>query len=473
MHTLKKLLRFSGLTLVIAALALSSQTFAATNPIISALFETSLAGRMLSSDTSMILVSNKADPAGNTLPSGYTCFTIDGNNASNEFVCGTVSGTSVTGLTRGLSYFTGTTTLSTLAVAHARGADVKITDYPGLIILNNQLRGVESIVGPIFYDGSVSTTTIGANRNDLASVGLVQDIAFNGASVINATTGAKGIVQIATQADAAASTALGTSGATVVLPASLATSTYNAATASGRIPVTDTNGHLPPLFVASSTQFSTTATTTLAATSTVFIGSLPAWDIGKEAQYFTSTGTTTFSVPSGIGLVSVEVIGGGGQGGSCTNAISAGGGGGAGGYAFKNVNISATSTIQVFVGAGSQWSTFGTNGFYTDATPGSIGATGVASAGAVGGVGGVGQNGDLNAQGAPGGHASFDVANINTATSGEGGSSRYGGGATSVSGAGSGNAGGPYGGGGSGASCSTNGTPTGGVGGQGAVIVRW
>lgn len=118
------------------------------------------------------------------------------------------------------------------------------------------------------------------------------------------------------------------------------------------------------------------ATTTITATSSATIGAFPAWQIGKQHQYFTTVGTTTFSVPSGITKVHVITCGGGGGGGGLSGAGASAGAGGAG-CALEDVDLTGTTTVQVHVGDGGtagpssstggglgDWSTFGTNGFY-------------------------------------------------------------------------------------------------------------
>jgi hypothetical protein len=106
-----------------------------------ALFETALQDRISSTDTSMTLVENELR-GGGTL-SGYNCFTIDEGRSDAEFVCGTVSGTTVSSLERGIDPSTGTTTNSTLKFTHRLGANVKITDFPLILRLRNLANGVE------------------------------------------------------------------------------------------------------------------------------------------------------------------------------------------------------------------------------------------------------------------------------------------------------------------------------------------
>ncbi len=108
--------------------------------------------------------------------SGTQCFTIDEGSAQREDVCGTVSGTSVSSLVRGVDPLTGTTTNATLQFQHRRGAQVKITDFPLIQIMRNQLAGSETIPRPITYTSGV--TPFGAY--DLASKGYVDGLAFSG-----------------------------------------------------------------------------------------------------------------------------------------------------------------------------------------------------------------------------------------------------------------------------------------------------
>lgn len=463
---------------VLGLLLVSGVAYASAIPNSPTLFETYLANTQGSTDTTATLAS--AALRDGTTEFGYTCLTIDANTPITEYECGTLSGTTFTVSLRGIDAVTGITNIPSLQYAHARGADVKVTDYPALTILSRIFQGNDGVAQPFYYDSGVSTTSIAASRQNVVSVGLLDDTAFNGAGIINATANAKGVVQIATGAQAAASTALGggSTGASVVLATNIATSTYNSATAANKVVVTGSGGAIDPNFI------STLATTTTVAT-------YPILNSFLQRQVFSSTGTTTFSVPSNVNLFNVEVVAGGGAGGgsAACNAVgdvNAAGGGAAGGYSDKIVNLIGTSTVQIFVGSGGTgvssangnsgtWSTFGTNGFYISASSGTGGQGNTLVAG---GVPGIGTGGDINSQGQGGGGGVLITANttftIGSIGSGNGGSSVLGGGGGSVAGNASGNAGGNYGAGGSGSVCTdSSSVETGGAGAQGIVVISW
>jgi hypothetical protein len=423
------------------------QELGAALPSGTAVFETSLQSRISSTDTSLTLTANSV--RGGSALAGYNCFTIDEGRTDAEYVCGSVSGTSVTSLTRGIDASTGTTSNSTLKFAHRVGANVKITDFPLIQILRNQANGSDTYPTNLRY----ATGVVPTSPDDLTDKGYVDGVAFSGAGVIDATTIAKGVSELATGCEAASSTSAGTSGP-LVIPASGATSTRNAVALSAcKVVVANNNGLIDDNFISTSTL--------LAATSTS-IGAFPAWQIGKQLQVFSSTGTTTFPVPAGITKVGVWACGGGGGG-------SAGGGAGAA-CVFKNVDITGTTSIQVFVGSGGAgangspggagtWSTFGTNGFYLSAAPGSGGS----SSANTGVVGPTASTGDLNFDGGEG-YPSIDLA---TDQGGRGGDSQFGHGGRNII-TGTGSDGRKYGGGGGGTS-----SGTGGSGAQGIVFVSW
>src|SRR4051812_8743278 len=90
-----------GLLVIAGWLGADQPTFGVALPGGQALFETSLQERISSTDTSMTVVAN-ALTTGESL-SGYQCFTVDEGRSDAEFVCGSISGTTVSSLERGIS----------------------------------------------------------------------------------------------------------------------------------------------------------------------------------------------------------------------------------------------------------------------------------------------------------------------------------------------------------------------------------
>jgi len=128
-----------------------------------------------------------------------------------------------------------------------------------------------------------------------------------------------------------------------------------------------------------------------------------------SVQVFTSSGTWT--KPSGIRLVMVEVQGAGGAGTKSTGSGNRNGGGG-GGYARKLIDVSSISTATVTVGAGGVGSTSndtkGGNGgdsIWSDGTNTVTGSGGDAAdtSGYKVGLGGSATGGDFNVSGGMGG----------------------------------------------------------------------
>jgi len=118
-------------------------------PQATGVFETSLAAPISSTATSMTLTANAVRGGG--VVAGYTCFTVDEGSAQAEIICGTVSTTSVTSMTRGISYSDGVTVVTANKFAHRRGANIKITDFPILQILKAQNNGDATFDAPISY----------------------------------------------------------------------------------------------------------------------------------------------------------------------------------------------------------------------------------------------------------------------------------------------------------------------------------
>lgn len=175
--------------------------FGSAIPIVPSLFDTSLANAVGSSDTSMTLTSGTLRDA--TTISGFIGFTIDSGTSIAEFCLGTISGTAVTAITRGIDPLTGVTATVSLQYAHRAGADVRITDYPALAIVARILNGDDTLPNIIKY----ANTNTFTDQKQLISKAYADALAIAGSP--NATTSVQGLVQEATQVQYDAKTKAG------------------------------------------------------------------------------------------------------------------------------------------------------------------------------------------------------------------------------------------------------------------------
>lgn len=131
-------------------------------PKISALYESSLASSLSAAGTSFSVVSG-TDRDGNALSGSYG-FIIDEGSADEEFVVGSISGTTVTITYRGCDAESPATEVSANKKAHRRGTSVKITDYPILGFLRNALAAETGYELPAFLK---MTSGIGSPTDNL------------------------------------------------------------------------------------------------------------------------------------------------------------------------------------------------------------------------------------------------------------------------------------------------------------------
>ena len=241
----------------------SGPTAGATIPTAVSRYETSLAAKISSSDTSMTLSNDPLYTAIGTYLTGNACFTIDEGTSVVEDVCGTASGTAITGLIRGISPLTGTSSVSSLKFEHRKGANVKITNSPQLIVLSRILNGNETLPNPLIYDSSISTTSLIGNLQALASVAYVDNGLLQGAPT--ATTTVPGVVQIATTLQVANSTGM-TGVYTLVPAASLFSQAWRSATT---VPVTNATGTLASDFIDQTANYIWSGSNTLSGTTTI------------------------------------------------------------------------------------------------------------------------------------------------------------------------------------------------------------
>ncbi|MEW6126726.1 MAG: hypothetical protein AB1757_06785 [Acidobacteriota bacterium] len=133
---------------------------------------------MTAAATSFSVVSG-TDRDGNAL-SGLYGFIIDEGTADEEFVVGTISGTTVTISKRGCDADDPETEVLANKKAHRRGASVKITDYPILAYIRNMLAVVSGYELPTLlrYASNVGNPT---NDYDIAHRAWVLTVVNGGA----------------------------------------------------------------------------------------------------------------------------------------------------------------------------------------------------------------------------------------------------------------------------------------------------
>ena len=288
----KKVIALTTLLILMAIIGFVQITRAVTLPGGEALFETSLQDRISSTDTSMTLVANSLKGGG--VLTGYHCFTLDEGRSDQEFICGSISGTAVTSLERGMSLVNGTTTVSSLQVAHRKGADVKVTDYPLIQRLRNLLNGQESIPNLIAYLNGTACSAGSANGT-VCDKAYIDSRVSAGAAAANETT--QGLVELATGIEAASTTLTGGTTARLALPTSLSTSSPY--TTGLFVPVTQNNGKLSPLFLNGFSDNYTFNGTTTMATSTIASSTIKQ----LNAQYASTTAITTAGTASTTNLI--------------------------------------------------------------------------------------------------------------------------------------------------------------------------
>ena len=479
-------------------------------PTVVALFSTSLASAISSSATSMTLVS-ATDKDGNALASSTYPFIIDEGTASEELVIADCTSTACTGMIRGVSVLTGTSSVTALKKSHRRGASVKITDGPQLMILSRMLNGIGRLPNIIAY-ASNQTFTLSSS---LVDKNYVDSGVLAGGAL--STESVTGITRLATQLQMASSTFA--AGTPTVLYSKYSTSTPSASCGLCT-PITQNNGKLHQLFldltqaytwtghhifsslnatIASSTNATSTNLTVTG--NAIFTG---ATLTGVAATASSSVWVTsgTWNKPTNAVKVFVQGWGGGGSG---QNADAAGSGGGGGGLYTEQWLLASdlTSSVTITIGAGGvAVATQPTNGNagssttfggYATSTGGSGG-----SASANNGAGGSGGNvhgtaltffgaGGTGA-GGPGYYSAAGGGGVQTTSAGAGGASTWGGaggGGSYNGGTGAGGASIYGGGGGAGADNATattgavpggggganSGTGSSGAGGAGKMIV--
>lgn len=369
-------------------------------PTGTATFESSLASGITSDATTMTLTS-VAIRGGSTV-SGYECFTIDEGSAQAEYVCGTASSTSVTGLERGISPADGVTQVASLQFSHRRGASVKITDFPLIQRLRSQNAGAGTYENVLQYASGVTPS----GGSDLVDVEYLTSVVTGTSTlsynkiIVNGTAGetlATGNIVYLKASDSrwykasnsdtstyedqtlGIAQGAGTSGSAIlngVLTYGL-DSTQKGMTGGNFIFLSATAGATSTATTSQVLGKAISATTmffdqnlidsavytpkTFSATTTfnnVSFFSATTSGVGGIYIFTSTTSQQQWTKPANVKMIEITAIGGGGGGGSGsgdnTSAFGSGGaGGGGGGYSrFLMQASTATSTIGITVGAG-------------------------------------------------------------------------------------------------------------------------
>lgn len=381
-------------------------------PVVVAFFETTLASAITSSATSFTLTS-ATDKDGTTLASSTYAFVIDEGSSNEEVVIADCTGTACTNAMRGVSALTGNTEVTALKKAHRRGASIKITDAPILMLVSRALRG----------DDVTNFTPVG--NGSLVDKQYVDSLSL-GSTTVSATLTDDGILELATGTQAASSTATDQSGSPLALHTGISTST--APTSGAYVVVTGQDGNIAQDFMPTSIADA------------------------LDLQLFTAS--STWTKPTGnYSFVQVELWGAGGSGGAQSNGSIGAGGGGGGGYV-KGIfaYASVATTVDVTIGSGGlSVNTTGavagnaggttTFGSYLTVYGGGGGSAGVSSAASGGGGGGcffsAGSAGVAGVPGAPlcsigGVESTIAIDAIYGAGGGGDGATTYSGGADSL-----------------------------------------
>ncbi len=173
----------------LSTIAMAAVTYKVPTPI--ALYEDSLQSAITSSATSFTLVRG-TDIVGTSLAASTYGFIIDEGSASQEFVLADCTATACTNALRGVSPITGLTEVTVLKKAHRRGAIVKMTDAPILLILKRLINGDETIPNIISYVSHPTFTT----NTQIVDKKYVDDVAISGAP--DASTSTKGVTRLST-----------------------------------------------------------------------------------------------------------------------------------------------------------------------------------------------------------------------------------------------------------------------------------
>jgi len=259
------------------------------------LFQTTLSAAISSTGNSMVLVNGTLKDG--TSLTGYQCFTVDTGTASAEYICGTASGTAITGLLRGINPLNPAATSTALAFAHRRGADVRISDFPILQVLKRLNDGTDSFPSRISLDSTIATSTF--TTYNLVNKQYVDGVALQGAPTATGST--PGLLQIATRTDLSNGTAQ--SGAYTLVPSN-AYFAYTPQNATS-VPVSNASGKIAQGWLDLTQPWTFTGNVTHSATSTLAASPTAPLNLRGVDYSFPSSqgGATTTLINNGSGAL--------------------------------------------------------------------------------------------------------------------------------------------------------------------------
>lgn len=244
-----------------------------------------------SSATSIGVVSFTIPQTGKTLTMADFCSNIGyatiepGSSSRQEFISFTgitqnANGSAtLTGVTRGLQPFSPYTASASYQFSHSGGSSLIVSNTPQFYTQFLSAGNDSTITGLYTYTVSPIVPTPTTDYQ-AATKKYADDLTYAGAPDADLVT--KGIIQLATQGQAASSTALGSTGASLVVPTSMATDTPNTLTRASRVLMSDMTGYLKSAWLKLSDTFAWTGAHTWSALATMNGG-------------LTSTATTTLA----------------------------------------------------------------------------------------------------------------------------------------------------------------------------------
>ena len=323
------------------------------------------------------------------------------------------------------------------------------------------VQGNLKVTGTITGEVSSTVATARTSTNVIGGIGSITQLQVTGITTVGFLTATSAYIGIATVGFLTATNAyagVATVGFITATNAYVGVATVGFITATN-VYVSGVSTFVGNSYFSNSIGIGTTnPTSSLSVNGSTVIGTEILNMIGLSST-FTTVGSNTFTVPTGVTKISAVLIGGGGAGGGSGGGSGGNGGGGGGLRYINDYTVSPGQTIDVTVGSG------GVGGFGANAGEDGgnslILISGIGIATAFGGKGGTSNYNDIVNAGA-GGTGSAISGSIGGASGGSGGRS------TLVSGAGGGGAGGYTGVGGTGGSTFGSETGIGYVGSGGA-----